>query len=325
MTPVLSAPIQVPDLSEDINKILRGQIMNKIVFEGIMPALITPFDSNKKIRKNDLIKLIDWQLASGVNGFYICGGTGEGPALSMKTRMEMAEITVGTVAGRGKVLVHTGSINSDETMELTRHATKIGADGISSLPPNFYYSYTDAEIISYYQKLASETDLPVLIYAIQSKAANDTNYIIEKLVQTKNIIGLKDTRRNYYDMWKAKQINAGNINVINGPDEMLICGLSMGADGGIGSTYNVIPEKFVDLYTAFRNGEIEEAQKKQTEINRLVEILIHHGKTGVINSIKSVLEDMGFDVGRSAFPTAKYSADEKISLKADMQKEGFKF
>lgn len=299
--------------------------MKNIVFKGIMPALITPYDSKGKVKKDTVKQLIEMQFKAGVDGFYVCGGTGEGPVISMDTRKEMAQTVIEANAGRGKVIVHVGSFNSNEAIELTKHATKIGADGISSLPPTFYYNYTDDEIFDYYKTIAANTNLPMLLYATAAIKSKNINELLKRMMKIENVVGIKDTRRNYYQMWQAKQINAGDINVINGPDEMLICGLSMGADGGIGSTYNIIPEKFVSLYKKFTAGDITGAQQMQTEINKIVEVLIKHGINGVINSVKCSLSLSGYNVGNAAYPARIYTDQQKAALKADMEKAGYSF
>lgn len=299
--------------------------MNNIHFKGIMPALITPFYDNGKVKKNIVKELMDWQLNEGVDGFYVCGGTGEGPVISDSTRKEMAETAIEANAQRGKIIVHVGAFDTKQAIELTRHATKIGADGISSLPPTFYFDYTDDEIVDYYSKLSDNTDLPILMYATTSIKSKNLNQLLKRLMKIKNIVGLKDTRCNFYEMWNAKQINNGDINVINGPDEMLICGLCMGADGGIGSTYNVMPEKFVKLYKLFSEGHLEEARIVQNEINRIVKVLIKHGVNGVVNSVKCSLELSGYDVGKAAYPAKTYTYEEKSALKADMKANGYKY
>lgn len=299
--------------------------MNKIVFSGIMPALLTPFDREGRIKRETVKKLVDWQLSAGAVGFYVCGGTGEGVMLSTKQRMEMLECVLEANAGRGKIIVHTGAINPDDAFELTRHATRVGADGVSSVPPDFYFSYSAAEIIDFYTRLAGNTTLPLLAYATGKTASLDMYGITSELMKLDNVIGVKDTRANYYQMWRLKQINGGNINVINGPDESLICGLTMGADGGIGSTYNVMPEKYVELYRRFRAGDLNGALEMQSEINRIIGVLLKHSGGNVIRTVKCSLELSGWDMGLAAYPASALSDAEKAAFKADMIAAGYKY
>lgn len=299
--------------------------MDKIVFSGIMTALLTPFDRSGKIKPDTVKKLVDWHLESGVNGFYVCGGTGEGVALSVGQRMEMLECVIDATAKRGKIIAHTGAINPDDAFELTRHATKVGADGVSSVPPNFYYGYSPAEIVDFYTRLAGCTDLPLLAYATCQTAGMDIFGIASELIKVGNIVGVKDTRSNYFELWRLKQINSGNINVINGPDESLLCGLVMGADGGIGTTYNLMPEKFVELYRRFRSGDLAGALEIQSQVNRIIAVLIKHSPRNVIPAVKCALELRGFDIGPAAYPASELSAEQKAAFKADMTAAGCRF
>ena len=152
--------------------------------------------------------------------------------------------------------------------------------------------------------------------------ALDVNGIIDRLLAVPNIIGAKDTRANYYKMWQLKQLNGGNVNVINGPDESLICGLMMGADGGIGSTYNVMPRWFSDLYKAFRAGKIDEARAIQTKINYGIQALLALGRGNTIRSVKAALTLQGFDMGPAVYPAAHCSADEMKYIKKELKKVG---
>lgn len=299
--------------------------MNNIRFKGIMPALITPFHEDGKIKAATVTKLMEMQLSNGVQGFYICGSTGEGPVISATARMEMAEAVVGTIGGRGVVIDHIGSPNIDETISLAKHATKIGVDAISSLAPNFYYNFTDNEIVDYYKAIAEATDKPMIVYATNLLKSPDITGLVARLMEIPTVIGVKFTRMNYFEMRKIKELNGGNINVINGPDEMLICGLVMGADAGIGSTYNLMPRWFSNLYSAYVQGNITAAQEYQYKIDRVISVLLKHGTNGVINSIKCALEMMGYDIGYAAFPTKRYTQEEKDRLKIDLEAAGFAF
>ena len=152
--------------------------------------------------------------------------------------------------------------------------------------------------MDYYTRLAGETNLPLLMYATQKTVALDVNGIIDRLLAVPNIVGAKDTRANYYKMWQLKQLNGGDVNVINGPDETLICGLMMGADGGIGSTYNVMPRWFSELFKAFRAGKIDEARAIQTKINYGIQALLRLGRGNTVRSVKAALTESVHAAGR---------------------------
>lgn len=303
----------------------NSNIYGNIRFRGIMPALVTPLDEKGRINVSAVKELVDYMYLKGVDGFYVCGTTGEGPVLKKEARMEMLEAVMECNVNRGKVIAHIASPCYEDTLELARHADKTGADAISSLSPNFFYDFTKEEISAYYISISKASKIPLLIYVTSMFKDEILVDIIGSLVKGGNITGLKFTMKNYFLMRKIKELNGGNINVINGPDEMLLCGLSMGADGGIGSTYNVMPELYAGLYKAFISDDIKAAQEYQFRANRVTDVLIRHGDGNALKAVKETLKMMGFDAGNCASPSKIYTQTEKDALKRDLVKAGFKF
>ncbi|MBR6051007.1 MAG: dihydrodipicolinate synthase family protein [Clostridia bacterium] len=282
---------------------------NNVMFRGVMPALVTPVDEGGKIKRDVLKKLVDWHISEGVSGFYICGSTGEGLLLSVAQRKEMLEATLDATGGRVPVIDHIGAMNLADTVELARHAEKAGAAAISSIPP-IYFAYTDDDVFNYYKKIADSTSLPMLMYGY--KGARDMPIsLVKKIMTLDTVIGIKWTFPDFYTMERIKQINGGNINVINGPDEMFVCGLSVGADAGIGTTYNIMPGLFVKAYNAHRANDIAHATALQHGINDVIERLFAHN---VIATTKAMLEYLGFDVGQCVEPIHQLTKEEKTAL-----------
>ncbi len=284
-------------------------------FTGIMPALITPINDDGSIREAAARSLIESQIERGVSGFYICGSTGEGPVMSEESRMRMAEITVDQVKGRVPVINHVGACDARSAVRLAKHAEEIGCDAISSVPPNFYYSHDENEIVNYYKALSDACAKPLLVYATGMFKQADIVPVIARLMEIDTVIGLKFTRMNYYEMRRIIELNGGDINVINGPDEMLICGLTRGADAGIGSTYNVMPGEFVKLFESYRSGDLAAAQAQQFKINHAIEIMLRHS---LFPALKHMLTVQGFDVGQPVFPTKRFSKEEENALMKDL-------
>jgi len=187
-------------------------------------------------------------------------------------------------------------------------------DAISSVPP-FFYGYGDDEIFNYYQALSDAADVPLLMYACPLSGVPVTTAMVDRLMGIRNMIGLKWTNFNYYEMHKIAKLNGGDINVINGPDEAFICGLSMGAQAGIGSTYNVMPKVIVSIYDAFMKGDLAGARAAQYKADCLIEVML---KYGCMPSLKWMLEQQGFDVGYCTYPLKRLSDAEKKALRADL-------
>ena len=293
--------------------------MSNILVKGIMPAMITPLDANGGIIRESIVKNMDRNYSQGAAGFYICGSTGEGPVLTADKRKAVAETVMEANNGRGIVVNHVGAASPDEAFDLARHAREIGCNGVSSVVPNFYFKYTEDEVVDYYKRLADAAGIPVIAYA-QGLLTGDVVSLMKRLIEIDGVIGVKFTLTDYYSLHRIKELNGGDINVINGPDEMLICGLAMGADAGIGSTYNLMCGEYCRLFKQFNAGDIRAAQATQYKINKVVEILI---KYGVIRSIKYVLTYLGIDSGSAAYPASPLTAEEGAALIADLSAVGY--
>jgi N-acetylneuraminate lyase len=245
-------------------------------------------------------------------GFYLCGATGEGVVMQPEERMRLAETARDAAGGRAKLIAHVGAIDLTTSLALARHAGEIGLDAVSSVPP-FFYGYSEEEILYYYEALAEAAGIPVLIYASPLAGAAFTCERVERLMSIPLVIGLKWTSYDYFTMRRIKELRRGDINVLNGPDECLLCGLAMGADGGIGACYNVMPGVFQTLYSAFRQGDIRAAQDAQFKANKLIDVLI---RFGVIPGVKALLAHIGYDCGYCTRPMKRFDeAENALFLK----------
>ena len=289
---------------------------NNVKFAGVMSALVSCVDENGNVLEDSMRRLMNWHLKEGLSGFYLTGGTGEGPVLQKKTRMKIAEIAKDEIRGRGKLIAHVGAIDLKTAVELARHAGKIGLDAVSSVPP-FFFHYGEPEIADYYRAIADASGLPVIMYASPLSGVNITWDMVDRLMNIPGMIGVKWTSYDYFTMHRIKELRGGNINVINGPDECLLCGLNMGADGGIGATYNVMPKLFSQIYESFRAGRMEEARKAQYEANRLIEILLQYG---VVCGIKDMLAMIGYDCGYQVYPQKRFSEEEQASFRSALKR-----
>jgi len=288
---------------------------SNVLFKGIMSALVTPIDADGNLMENAARKLMDWHLREGFSGFYICGGTGEGPVLQVKDRMRMAEIAKEHVGDRGHVISHVGAVDLMSAVKLAEHAGKIGLDAISSVPP-FFFHYGEREIKQYYSAISEASGIPLLMYASPLSGVNITWDMVDRLMDIPNMIGLKWTDYNYFTMHRIKELRGGNINVINGPDETLLCGLTMGADGGIGATYNVMPKLFQKIYTSYQDGQMDIARATQYKANKVIEILLQYG-VGV--GIKDILQMIGLDCGYTVYPSKRFTTEEQAAFRAALK------
>src|SRR4029078_12936916 len=224
----------------------------------ILPALVTPLTSSGQLDTKSTERLIDHLYNKGVGGLYITGSTGEGIYLTAEIRKRTAEIAVNLSKGRGNVIVHVGAIQTAMAMELANHAAKIGADAVSSIPP-FAGGYSWAEVHSFYSDLARASKLPVIAYYIPGLTGQQRSLDeLASLLSIPNIGGYKFTDYNLYTMQRLLARFGADQIMYNGPDEMLALGLQFGAHGGIGTTYNVMPELIGEVGNLCRAGKIAE-------------------------------------------------------------------
>jgi len=289
--------------------------MSNIKFKGIMPAIVSPLNEDGSVREKVFRRLINWHLEAGCSGFYLCGATGEGPVMQPWARKALTEIAVDEVRGRGAVIAHVGAIDLIAAADLARHASDAGVDAVASVPP-FFYGYGEREIIQYYQALSDSSGVPLLMYASPLSGVTITPEIVSKILEIKNVIGLKWTNPDYFQMRRIKELNNGDVNVINGPDETLLCGLVMGADGGIGATYNFMPKVFVNIYNSFLAGDIDTAREAQYKAGRVISLLF---KYGVLAGTKDILEMLGYDVGYCTYPLKRFTPSEQDGFRAELK------
>ena len=288
---------------------------DNVMFKGVMSALVSCIDENENVKEDSMRRLMNWHLKEGFSGFYLTGGTGEGPLLQKETRKRIVEIAKDEAGDRCHLIAHVGAIDLKTAVELAKHAGEVGMDAISSVPP-FFVHYGEAQIADYYKALSDASGLPILMYASPLAGVNITWDMVDRLMEIPNMIGLKWTNYDYFTMHRIKALRGGNINVINGPDESLLCGLSMGADGGIGATYNLMPKLFSRIYNSFKSGNLADAQEAQFKANRLIEVLI---KFGVVVGIKDALEMLGFDCGYQVYPQKRFTAEEQAAFHAALK------
>lgn len=285
-------------------------------FEGIVPAVVTPLDGEGGLNSRSLERLLGRLYAAGSAGLYVCGQTGEGLQLPLEVREQAVEVAVAqTPAGRS-VIAHVGAGSTADAVRLAKHARRAGAHAVSSLPPGSAYSFE--EVRGYYEVLAGSAELPVLVYYFPEFSASirTVDQVLD-LCAIPGVIGLKFTD---FDLYRMSIISKAGYTIYNGRDEVLAAGLLMGAQGGIGSFYNLIPELFVDLYGHARAGRWSEARAEQDRINDLIRAVLQFP---LLAAIKCLLGWSGIDCGAPVPPRRALRAEEEGALREAVRGAGF--
>ena len=289
--------------------------------KGIYPAIMTPFDAQGAVSEASLRKMVQHALGIGVNGFYVCGGGGEGLLLTVAERQQVLEIVLDAVKGKVPVIAHVGAFQIPDAIRLARHAGQAGADAVASMPPAYFYLPNLDGLVQFYQQVAEASGRPVLAYNIPGRIPiNLDTRTFERLIRIPGVVGLKDSSGNLAQITLTAAIDDGKIIVFNGEDQVLWYGLMAGCVGGIGSTYPVMLEVFVDLYRAFQARDWDRGLELQRRINRTVRVLINFN---TLAALKQILKWMDLDSGDPRPPTAPLTPDEARQLKLGLEKIGF--
>ncbi|TNJ66647.1 dihydrodipicolinate synthase family protein [Paenibacillus hemerocallicola] len=238
--------------------------------KGIYTALLTPMDERGEIDFESLGALIRHQLAHGVQGFYAGGSTGEAFLLTAKERMELLEAVIGYTAGKAKVIAHTGGIGTRESVELARHAEKAGADAVSAVVP-FYYKPGIQEIRDHYRSIMSAVSVPMIVYHYPgATGVSLTMDFYESMAADPQCMGVKFTSMNLFEMQQIRARCGPGFLIMNGHDEVYAAGALMGADGAIGSTFNMMPSLFTDMFARAESGRWDALPELQTQANEVI-------------------------------------------------------
>ena len=286
----------------------------RLTLGGIITALLTPFSEGGSIDEAALEELVDFQVRSGVNGLFPLGTTGMGPAMEPDERKRVAEIVVERVHGRVPVIVQVGDSNPAASIDLARHAAKVGADAVASLTP-FYY-HPDAEtVVDYYKRLAGETDLPVLVYNIPRNTGNNVDSkLLLKLSQIPNVVGIKDSSRDFSQLLDYLAVVPESFTVINGTDSYLFSAYCAGVGAGVSATANPVPELFVQMYEAYKSRELKKGQELQKTIHAFRDATSNPPLAPLLEALKI----RGLRSGNVRLPLRAMSPSERLALRATM-------
>jgi len=284
-------------------------------FGGVYPAVVSPRDSQGGFSVPAFERLIDRLYACGVHGLYVCGNTGEGYLMSAEERKLAAESAVRASDGRGKVVVHVGAPAERDAVDLAAHAAKVGADAISSLPP-YVQRYRFQDIRDYYAHLSDAAGIPLFVYYIPVVTHREFSLDeVDALLGIDGVAGLKFTNHNLYLM-EGILNGPRKPHIFNGHDEVFLAGLVMGAQGGIGTYYNVLPGHFVGIREAVARCDLDTGRRLQGEVNRVIRVVLGWGGHA---GTREVLRMQGLECGDPMLPSRPFTAEERRRFQDDIE------
>ena len=242
------------------------------MFEGIFTALITPFRGGS-VDEPALRELVELQVAAGIDGVVPCGSTGESATLSHAEHCRVVELTVEAAKGRVQVIAGTGSNNTQDSIELTAHAKRAGADGALLISP-YYNKPTQEGLVAHYAEIARQTDFPLLAYNIPGRtASNILPSTIARLAKIEQVVGVKEACGDIVQISEVVAACPPDFSVLSGDDAMTLPLMAVGGRGLIATSSNVAPAQMLALVRAGAAGDFSRARALHYELLPLFDVL----------------------------------------------------
>ncbi len=285
------------------------------MFFGSIPALITPF-INDEVDYDSFQKIIEWSIKQGSHGFVPCGTTGESPTLSHDEHKEVVEACIKIVDKRVPVIAGTGSNNTSEAIEFTKHAEKSGAEAVLIVTP-YYNKPTQEGLYLHYKKISETTKLPIIIYNIPGRSIVDMS--IETMVELSkinNIIGVKDATNDLFRPLLTRTKIKKDFCYLSGEDGTALPFLIQGGNGCISVTANIAPKLCSELHNNWKNKEIDKALKINLKLAKVHQALFIESSPG---PVKYAAELLKLCKAETRLPLAPIKDSTKLIIKECMK------
>lgn len=285
--------------------------MKNTVFEGVATAIVTPMNKNG-VDYETFGRLIDWQIASGVNAIVAAGTTGEGPTLTDEEHRAVLKFCVDRVAGKVPVIAGTGSNDTAYAIDLTAYACEIGADAMLLVTP-YYNKATQNGLIESFRAVADRSTKPCILYNVPGRTGcNLMPATVAALAEHPRIVGVKEASGNISQIAQIAAMCGGKIDIYSGNDDQIVPILSLGGKGVISVLSNPLPRETVEICDRFFAGDVKGAAELQLRLLPLIDALFME-----VNPIpvKAAMAAMGFGENYLRLPlTPMEQAHEEILL-----------
>ena len=292
--------------------ITREKDTSGVEFKGLFPAVITPMTPEGKLNEDAFRKVIEFNIQAGVHGFWVAGGTGESILLDDEENQRLAEIVVDQSRGRAINIMHVGAPTTARSARLAEHAARSGVDAICCVPP-FFYQRTDEEIVEHYRVVAEAAHLPLLVYNLPYCTGVEITPARMRKIQdgVPELVGLKHSAGTFGNVHTFARMG---LSCLIGNCRLMLPALISGATGCVDGPPNMLPELWMAIWNAYRDGDLPRAQAAQNRAGETIdEILRFEG--GYHALLKAVLsERLGTDCGDPRPPAFPLTAEQRTAL-----------
>jgi 4-hydroxy-tetrahydrodipicolinate synthase len=290
------------------------------MFRGVFPAIITPFKEDGSLDEEGLRRNIEYLQESGIAGIVPCGTTGESATLTFEEHKKVVEIAVD--CAKVPVIAGTGSNNTREAIELTRHAADAGADAALLITP-YYNKPNDRGMFEHFKTIAEKCDIPIVLYNVPKRTGIDLRpEMVARLSKIKNIKAVKEASGSPGQVAQIiEQTRGSGFSVLSGDDDLTLPLMALGASGVVSVVANVAPKKTVAMVDAMLSGNLEAARKLHYELLPLVRAMFL--ETNPI-PVKTAHKLIGLAAGPLRLPLAALAPEKEKILAEILEKLGEK-
>ena len=288
------------------------------MLQGAITAIVTPFKDGK-LDETAYRELIEFQLKGGINGIVPCGTTGESATLSHEEHKRVVESCVDQVKKRVPVVAGTGSNNTAEALELTRHAQIAGADYALLITP-YYNKPTQEGLYQHFKTIADNTSIPMVVYNVPTRTSvNLLPETVARLAEFPNIVAIKEATGDLKQCAKIVELCGDKITLISGDDFTVLPLLAIGGMGVISVVSNVAPQDMAGMCAAFFKGDLKTAQQLHYKMWPLMEAMFYETNP---TPAKTALKMMGKITGEVRQPLCPMSPANEDKLRQVLKKYG---
>ena len=291
--------------------------MKKTIFTGAATAIVTPFKDNE-VDYEQFGRLIDWQIAEGIDAIVACGTTGEGSTLTDEEHREVIRYAVEKVAGRVPVIAGTGSNDTAYAIDLTKFACEVGADAMLLVTP-YYNKATQKGLIKSFEAVADVSTKPIILYNVPSRTGcNLLPASAAVLADHPNIVAIKEACGNISQIAELASLVRGKMDIYSGNDDQIVPVLSLGGKGVISVLSNIMPKATSQMCHKFFAGDVAGSAEMQLNLLNLINALFCE-----VNPIpvKAAVSAMGYGENSLRLPLTPMEAQNEAKLLALMKEQ----
>ena len=296
----------------------------QFALRGLVAATFTPMHADGSLNLAMAGPMIERLLAGKVSAAFACGTTGECASLTSEERRQTLCAFIDAAAGRMPVIAHVGHSALADSCELAAHAQAAGAAAVATTPPYYFKPDSVAALVDCMAQIAAAApDLPFYYYHIPHLTGVTLSmeaFLRQAADRIPNLVGIKYTAPTVYEFQTCAAFDNGRFDLLFGCDEMLLSGIASGAEGAVGSTYNLAPRLYHRIKECFAAGQIEEARRLQLLSARMVDVVRAFGP---LPALKAMLSLVSCDFGPTRMPLGALNPEKIALLRQQLDELGF--